>query len=344
MNSIKDLTATSQVVLLVLDFSTNLRHVLFEYRNRMVEAVGSRIPFDGLLYFVWEIVDPERELSEWNVELVCDWSMAGAMRVYYFAELLAMLPGVDASSIKFTVCAKERSKGRPILWGNIGFIMVWACVRADYWPVMADGRLKILKVGEERPLELPNGGTLNGGVTPERKADKKAETKKPDLYIVPKPVNGEEKKAKYPPVPKEVWEWCKSHYGLGEWRRILRGLHKFCKYRKRSDDKYYPGTSERKNRQYVYGQVWLAKKMGVNRKTVVKWLKRFETDGIIYIPYRGYKDPKKKVKRGASICELAYTDGHRKKNKRETRERKKALERKKNKRETRERKKPLSTR
>ena len=195
MNSIKDLTATSQVVLQVYDFSKNLRSVFIEYRNRVVEAVGSRIPFDGLLYFVWDIVDPERELSEWNVELVCEWSMTGAMRVKYFAELLAMLPGVDASTIKFTVCGKKRSKGEPILWAGIGFIMVWACVRADYWPVIEDGRLMIYKRGESRAMELPDGCTLNGGVTPERKADKKAETKKPDLRLVPSRKEQKEKAA-----------------------------------------------------------------------------------------------------------------------------------------------------
>ncbi|GAI70017.1 unnamed protein product, partial [marine sediment metagenome] len=156
----------------------------------------------------------------------------------------------------------------------------------------------------------------HGGAGRERKADKKAETKKPDLYVVPPRKEQKEK------PPKEIMDWCKAHYTRGEWKKILRGLHKFYLYRKRREDKYYPGKSERQNRQYIYGQEWLAGKLKIDRRTVGRWFRRFEGDGIIYIPYRGYKDPKKKVNRGASICELAFTEGHRKKNKRETGERK----------------------
>ena len=122
---------------------------------------------------------------------------------------------------------------------------------------------------------------------------------------------------KYPRTPLEVMRYCRALYGHGEWKRILRGVHKFCLYRKRKEDKYYPGKSERKNRQYVYGQVWLAKEIDLSRKTVEKWLQRFEEDGVIYYPYIGY------VGRGASVMELAYTVGHMKVNKREIRKRKK---------------------
>jgi len=132
---------------------------------------------------------------------------------------------------------------------------------------------------------------------------------------------GPKKKAKvlylplYPTPPKQVLDKCKELYGLGEWKRILRGIHKYSWYRKRNEDKYYPGKSERRNRQYVLGQIWLAKHTGVTRRNLRKWLYRFEADGVIYIPYKGYKD------RGASIIELAYTEAHRRMNKRKTGER-----------------------
>jgi len=147
-------------------------------------------------------------------------------------------------------------------------------------------------------------------------------------YQEPKPraeEPGPKKKAKvlylplYPTPPKEVLDKCKELYGLGEWKRILRGLHKYSWYRKRNEDKYYPGKSERRNRQYVLGQIWLAKKVGVTWRNLRKWLYRFEADGIIYIVYHGYKD------RGASIIELAFTERHRRMNKRKTGQRKKPL-------------------
>ncbi len=124
---------------------------------------------------------------------------------------------------------------------------------------------------------------------------------------------------RYPRPPKEVMGFCKENYREGEWRRIIRGLHKWCLYRQRREDKYYPGKSERKNSQYVWGQVWLADKLGISRKTVEKWVQRFEADGVIYYPYKGY------IGRGASIVELTYTERHRRMNKRKTGERKNPL-------------------
>jgi len=160
------------------------------------------------------------------------------------------------------------------------------------------------RVMQEKPVKTRTEPTL----APKRQ---EATKKKAKAKIIKFP--------KYLSTPEEIIKWCKDRYKRGEWRRILRALHKYCKYRKRCEDKYYPGKSKRQNRQYVYGQQWIAGKIGVNRDTIQVWFKQFEVDGIIYITYRGYKD------RGASIIELAYTESHRRMNKRKTGERKKAL-------------------
>lgn len=123
---------------------------------------------------------------------------------------------------------------------------------------------------------------------------------------------------KYPTPPKEIWDFCKAHYQRGEKKKIVRGLHKWHLYRERREDKNYHGKSKRKNRQYMWGQQWLADKLRLHINTIQKAFKQFEADGIIYICQRGYKD------RGASLVELAYTEAHRKINKRETGKRKKA--------------------
>jgi len=304
MNSLKDLTATSQVVLQVLDFSTYTRHVFIEYRNRVVEAVKSRIPFDGLLYFVWDVVDPERELSDWNVKLDYEWSMTGEMRVGYFTELLEMLPGVDASTIKFTVCGKERSKREPILWGGIGFIMVWALLRADYWPVIEDGRLKILKRGVLRAMELPDGCTLNGGVTPERKADKKAETKKPKLHIVPKHGDRKKKRVKRRKSPRDVLKYFSQDRTRLGWPAVVKAMYKKSRYLDLKYLAHYTGRHNRKARVYLKGNEFLADSLGVTERTVERALAWLKLHKVIYLRKRGYPGE------GNSIWELPFNLKH----------------------------------
>ncbi|MBA7543522.1 hypothetical protein ES705_35853 [subsurface metagenome] len=311
--------ATSQIIIFVLDFTTYTRHVFIVVKNHPVEAVGSRTAFNPLTDFPFleNTSNPDRDVSDLMLDCVCSGKGVGSMEIT--EGLLKALPGVDPSTIRFGICGKEKGPGEPPLYGDIGCIVIVGEVGDDKEIFLRGDKIFISEKAESV------GGSSSEGYHPsrverfERKADKKAETKKPDLHIVPKRGDRKKKAAKYPTVPKEIMDWCKAHYTRGEWKRILRGLHKFCRYKKRREDKYYPGTSERKNRQYVYGQQWLADKLGLNRWTVEIWFHRFEADGIIYIPYRGYK------KRGASICELAFKDKHRKKNKRETGERKNRL-------------------
>jgi len=289
MNSIKDCTATSQVVLQVYDFSTNLRSVFIEYGNRMVEAVGSRIPFADLLCFAWDVFYPERELSEWNLMLDCLWSQTGAMRMEILQGLLEMLPGVDPSTIKFTVYGKERSKGEPILWGGIGFILVWAVVRADCWPVIEDGRLVIYKRGESGAMELPDGCTLNGDVTPERKADKKAETKKPDLHIVPPRKEQKEKAAKHHKTPRDLLKFLKAMGVRKSSLVIFKALHKSSWYSHSSKLWVWHSKRHRYGRWCTCGIDGLVDITGLSEKCVKLGLKELKDKGVIYKRAHGRK-------------------------------------------------------
>lgn len=124
---------------------------------------------------------------------------------------------------------------------------------------------------------------------------------------------------KYARVPAEIMAWCEVQYRHGEWKRVLKGLHKYSRYQKRNEDKFYPGKSTRRNRIYAGSQRWMADRLGVNKMCVNKWLRRFESAGVVYVCYRGYKD------RGASIIELAYNDAHRRINKQRTGARKRNL-------------------
>ncbi|GAJ12597.1 unnamed protein product, partial [marine sediment metagenome] len=241
-------------------------------------------------------------------------------------------------TITFFLKAKEKKQGERVYWGEIGFIMVYASIQENWETVIKDDKLYL----RERPGQdlttfsdgyNPHGATKKKGLTPSDPGfyenwpggrsgypdEKEIQHQEPEPR---EEEPGPKTKAKvlylplYPTPPKEIWDWCKDHYTRGEWKRILRGLHKYSLYRKRCEDKYYHGKSERKNRQYVLGQVWLADKLGITRKNLRKWLYRFESDGIIYVCQRGRFD------RGASIIELAYTEGHRRLNKRKTGERK----------------------
>ncbi len=289
MNSIKDLTATSQVVLQVFDFSTNLRSVFIQYRNSLVEAVGSRIPFECLIVFPFleNVSDPERELSD--LELDCNWSKTGAMRMEVLAGLLEMVPGVDGSTIKFTVCGKKRSKGEPIFWGGIGFIMVWACVRADCWPVTEDGRLKILKRGESRAMELPDGCTLNGGVTPECKADKKAETKKPGLHIVPKRGDRKKKRARKKVSRPDVVKYFSKVNPRSNWQVTFKAILKDSKYRDLAMDSRTGHKRTKWARIYSRGIDRLANTTGQCDKTVRSHIELMIEQKIIKEAWHGFK-------------------------------------------------------
>jgi len=121
---------------------------------------------------------------------------------------------------------------------------------------------------------------------------------------------------KDPRCPAEIMAWCEVEYRHGEWKRVLRALHKYSRYQKRNEDKYYPGKSTRRNRIYAGSQQWLADRLGLSRKTINEWLGRLESAGVVYVCYHGYID------RGASIYELAYNQAHRRINKQRTEARK----------------------
>jgi hypothetical protein len=322
MENIPLIESESQEHFANCDFRTKKIH---EYRitnNDIVKTKRPKKSFDAgkIFSFLEDVNNPDRTVDD--LMLDCVWNKRGNIEIPITAGLLAMFPRADPESIIFAVIGKKKTWGEPIYLSEIESIGVYYLEKEGTEKEAEDDELSIENAKERKQYALPSSYSTHGGDGREHKADKKAETKKPDLRLVPPRKEQKEKAAEHLEPPKEIMDWCKAHYTRGEWKRILRGLHKFCRYRKRREDKYYPGTSEIKNRQYVYGQEWLAGKLRLSRWTVGRWSKRFEDDGIIYIPYWGHKEPKKKVDRGASICELAFTDKHRKKNKRMTGERK----------------------
>jgi len=298
MSRIKEIHGTSQDICYVFDFRTRKRTAFIDCNSKLIHADLSGKDFEPLLCFPFleKALNPDRKVED------------------------------------------LMKQGEPIYWPEIGFIMVYASLQENFTTVIQDDKLYIRELPGQEKKAIPDGYNPNGtkkkkGLKPSDPgyltdwtgSESRRPGEKESQYQEPKPREeepGPKTKAKvlylplYQTPPKEVLDKCKELYGLGEWKRILRGLHKYSWYRKRNEDKYYPGKSERRNRQYVLGQIWLAKHIGVTRRNLRKWLDRFEADGVIYIPYHGWKE------RGASIIELAFTEGHRRMNKRKTGERK----------------------
>ncbi|MBA7497230.1 hypothetical protein ES702_07842 [subsurface metagenome] len=341
MSRIKEITGTSQDICYVFDFRTRKRSAFIDCNSKLIHADLSGKDFEPLLCFPFleKALNPDRKVED--IILNFQWIGPDKIKMEIYPGLIEAMPKVDPSTITFILKAKEKKQGERVYWGDIGFIMVYASLQENFTTVIQDDKLYIRERPGQDQKTIPDGYSENeskrkkglkpsdpGFLTDWTESGLRHPGEKETQYQEPKPREkepGPKTKAKvlyfplYPTPPKEVLDKCKELYGLGEWKRILRGLHKYSWYRKRNEDKYYPGKSERRNRQYVLGQIWLAKQIGVNRMTARKWLYRFEADGIIYIPYIGYKD------RGASIIELAFTESHRRMNKRKIGERKKPL-------------------
>ena len=312
MQIINQPKSLSQVISFIFHFPSKKLHLNIIIDGIRVELTGKLIPFDRLSCFYW--LEDENNPDKDVLDLVLDYehNANDTIKMELTPEVLELMPGVDLSTIDVRIYGKKKAKREPLRFYDIEFIIISAEVEDKTKTYDRYGQIinnEKSKDGAERSPQVYGGPGVEDW---DRHQNKKDESKKPDLYIVPKPGDRKKKAKRRPQVPKEIMQFSNDHYARGEWKRILRGVHKFSIYRARKEDKHYPGKSKRKNRQYVFGQEWLADKLGLSRWTVGRWFERFEDDGLIYCPYRGYMD------RGASIIELAYTEGHRRKNKRET--------------------------
>jgi len=341
MSRIDEIHGTSQDVLYAFDFKTFKRPAFIDVNNKLVQADLSGKDFEPLICFPFyeNLSNPDHKIED--LVLACQWIGPEKITMEILPGLIESMPHVDPETINFIVKGKEKKQGEAIYWPDIAFILVYAEIKESFKPLIRDDRLQLAEMEgiESEKIQELEGEQGRKSINEEYARmqriheafippyQNKPLKNRPSPYKLPKKQKAPKKQTKakviylpaYPTPTKEVFNKCKELYGQGEWKRILRGLHKYSWYRKRNEDKYYPGKSERKNRQYVLGQIWLAKKVGVTWRNLRKWLYRFEDDGVIYIPYHGYKG------RGASIIELAFTEAHRRMNKRKTGERKKAL-------------------
>lgn len=338
MSRIEEKDGTSQDVLYAFNFKTFKRTAFINVKKKLIHADLSGKPFEPLLCFPFyeNVLNPDRKIED--TILACQWTGPENITMEIMQGLIKAMPHVDPETINFIVKGNKNKQGEFIYWPDIELILVYASLQENWETVIKDDKLYLRKHPDQDPTGFPDGYNPHGGTKkksvsrsdpgfykdrttyrsgyPDEKEIQHQETKPREKEPGPKTKAKLLHLPKYPKPPQEPWDWCKDHYWAGEWKRILRALHKYSLYRKRNEDKYYHGKSERKNRQYFLGQIWLAKKIGVTRATVEKWLHRFEDDGIIYIPQRGRFD------RGASLIELAYTEAHRRMNKQKTTQRK----------------------
>ena len=312
MSKIASLENDCQIIHYFYEFPTKTRFVYLEHNSKLIEAYESRASIKLMEAFYWQENLSNPNPDPMALRLDCKYLPDGSIEIELKPEIARSLKFWNLKETWFTIFGKGYEPAEPITMEDIGSIWVDVRLEHGHRAIIRDGKLVIQSSGDGEIKGLPDdyyahgrsNPKIKGSPEPEPTREKEKPKKKEKANVLHLP--------EYPKPTKEIWEWCKSHYGPGEWKRILRGLNKFCLYRERREDKHYPGKSERKNRQYVYGQQWLADKLGITRRNVRKWLYRFEADGVIYYPYKGYRG------RGASICELAYCEGHRRMNKRKS--------------------------
>ena len=298
MTNIPHLPGTSQEVLFAFDFQAKISHVFIILNNRLVEAVASRKPFDGLMRFAWseDENNPDREVKD--LELVCEFSVDQGLRIEILPELLELMVKVDPSTIIFTIKGKPRSPFEPIRWGDIGFILVYALLQDNCSAVMKDGKYYIHVSGGSDPKALPEDQSQDGITSPEPEPTFIPGRKKGHLTVVEAKPEPERKPKKGGPPPKDVMRYAGKMDLRESWKPVVKQLYKRSDPRKLKDVPHYPRATKRRGRYYFCGINYLAQMSGVTILTVVRVLKDLLKAKLIYERYHGYKG------RGCSIIEL----------------------------------------
>lgn len=298
MVKIDYLPGTSQVVLFVFDFRTGIMHVFITYHNRLVEAVAYGKPFDSLEVFpvLENELDPGRDFRD--LVLDCELSVDLGLRMEILPGLLELMPKVDPSSIKFTVKGRVKNPLERIRWGGIEFILVYALLQDDCWPVIKDDKYYVRVPCGSDPRALPEDYSPHGVITPGVEPAFIPGRKKGHLTVVkavPKPGR---KRGKGARPPKDLMKYGRK-MGLREsWEAVVVQLYNRSDARWLRDVPHYPRATKRRGRYYFCGISYLARMSGVAERTVVSVLGDLVEAKLVYIRYHGYKG------RGCSIIEL----------------------------------------
>jgi len=303
MSKIDYLPATCQVVHKFFCFKTLTVFTYIEFHRRMVEAIASREPFDGLELFplLENEGDPEREVAD--LVLDCEWTGKDRLRVEILPGLVELLKYVDPESIYIGVHGKVKGPGEPIYWADIDFIDVMYFVRNKCLPVIEDDRLMIRVPCGTASRDLPEDQSPHGSITPKPEPGYVPGRKKGHLTVVKAVPKPKRKHRKGVAVPKDVLKYFRKEEPYLGWGPGLRAMYRVSYY-------------DRVKRQRIFnkGVEWLVERCGLSKRQVINILgrmkvRRVESEkgtkvkGIIKLRGRGWPGE------GASRWELPCNMG-----------------------------------
>ncbi len=153
-NTINLIDTDCQEVHYCYDFVTHLRYAFIEKDRHLIEAVGSRLPFEAVETFYW--LEKENNPNLRREQLRLDAEVMGNGHV-----LMEVHPGlflhpelIDLESVWFKIVGKGWGPGDFITLSEIGFIWVMAFLKGDLLPRVRNGKLIIIDpavIGKGRP-------------------------------------------------------------------------------------------------------------------------------------------------------------------------------------------------
>ncbi|MBA7631322.1 hypothetical protein ES703_38853 [subsurface metagenome] len=289
MYRIEYLKATSQVITCVFDFPTCTRHGFITSENHLVEAVGNQKTFERVIVFPFleNILNRNRDVSD--LMLDCVPTAEGKFEMEILPGLLEEMRGVDPSTITVGIYGKKKGPGEPVYLDDIGFIVIEGEVGDDKNLFIKDDKIFTSKKTDSGVGRFPEEYSHYGSVTPERKADKKAETKKPDLHIVPERGDRKKKRARKKVSRPDVVKYFSKVNPRSNWHVTFKAMCKDSRYRDLAMDSRTGHKRTKWARIYSNGIDSLANTTGRDEKTVRRHITLMIEQKIIKEVWHGFK-------------------------------------------------------
>ncbi|MBA7615710.1 hypothetical protein ES703_22999 [subsurface metagenome] len=155
MGNTIDLTDTDcQIVNYRYDLNTHVRHAYIEKDRHLVEAVGSRLPFEPLDTFYWLENQNDGNLRREDLRLDAEVMDNGHVLMEVHPGLFRHPEVIDLESVWFGIKCKALRQDGVFTLGEIEFILVMAFLKGDLLPRIRAGKLVIIDpalVEKDRP-------------------------------------------------------------------------------------------------------------------------------------------------------------------------------------------------
>ena len=267
MGSKIDLIETDcQIVNYRYDLNTHLRHAFIEKDRHLVEAVGSRLPFEPLETFYWLENQNDPNLRREDLRLDAEVMDNGHVLMEVHPGLFRHPEVIDLESVWFGIKCRALRQDGVFTLGEIEFILVMAFLKGNLLPRIRGGKLIIINPGLVK-RDRPGPG--------EKKAVATAPKKRAKVKRLNVP-------------PGDVVKYFRKEQPLISWEPVLRAM-------------YFVSWFDPVKRRRIFnrGVEWLAAWSGISESQVkrdmarmkvrrVKEKKGLGVKGIIKLRGRGW--------------------------------------------------------